>query len=65
MADFYILPQMNKHSNFILWKLETDDKGKQRKIPYVTKIVWRASFPNNFCCIYKMEELKFQRDCNS
>ena len=34
MADFYLPPQMNKHSNFILWKLETDDKGKQRKIPW-------------------------------
>ncbi len=34
MADFYIPPQMKKRSNFILWKLETDEKGKQRKIPY-------------------------------
>ena len=34
MADFYIPPQMKNRSNFILWKLETDEKGKQRKIPY-------------------------------
>ena len=34
MADFYIPPQMKQRSNFILWKLETDEKGKQRKIPY-------------------------------
>ena len=25
---------MKNRSNFILWKLETDEKGKQRKIPY-------------------------------
>ena len=43
MADFYIPPQMKQRSNFILWKLETDEKGKQRKIPYSALYNGRAS----------------------
>ena len=46
MADFYIPPQMKKRNNFILWKLETDDKGKQRKIPYSALYNGKASTTN-------------------
>ena len=47
MADFYIPPQMKQRSNFILWKLETDEKGKQRKIPYSALYNGRASTANS------------------
>ena len=47
MADFYIPPQMKKRSNFILWKLETDEKGKQRKIPYSALYNGKASTTNS------------------
>ena len=46
MKDFYIPTQMKKRSNFILWKLETDDKGKQRKIPYSALYNGKASTTN-------------------
>lgn len=47
MADFYIPPQMKQRNNFILWKLETDDKGKQRKIPYSALYDGKASTTNS------------------
>lgn len=47
MADFYIPPQMRQRSNFILWKLETDEKGKQRKIPYSALYNGKASTTNS------------------
>ena len=47
MADSYIPPQMKKRRNFILWKLETDEKGKQRKIPYSALDNGKASTTNS------------------
>ena len=47
MADFYIPPQMKKRNNFILWKLETDGKGKQ--ISDVQKIIADKSLGKGFC----------------
>ena len=56
MADFYIPPQMKKRSNFILWKLETDEKGKQRKIPY-------SALYNG--AITRSEERRVGKECGS
>lgn len=44
--DFYIPPQMKKRNNFILWKLEADDKGKSRKVPYSALYEGKASTTN-------------------
>lgn len=47
MTDFYIPPQMRKRNNFILWKLEMGDKGKQCKIPYSALYDGKASTTNS------------------
>lgn len=44
--DFYIPQKMKERRNFILWKLETDGKGKQSKIPYSALYDGKASTTN-------------------
>ena len=61
MADFYIPPQMKKRNNFILWKLETDGKGKQ--ISDVQKIIADKTSENGqertFRCSFNLKSLKY------